>query len=72
MTQQKLESIPTDSMRIEGSINPDGTLVLHAALFQKDGWQYWHHLPFSDFSDTCTTIDELVNIIGDTIQAIAK
>ena len=72
MSEKRLRLLSHKSMKIEGGIAEDGSLILHVAIFEKDGWQYWRHLPFSHFSDSCTTVDELECILRNAVEAVAR
>ena len=62
-----IDGIPDDHCQVQGEIASDGALLLNVSAFTMNGYLSSARIPFSDFSENCTSITDLKRLLVDTI-----
>jgi len=60
---QKRSPLPKELREMKIEVRPDGQLVIAAGFHECGGYTSWTAVPFSDFSQTLTSIKDLERIV---------
>ena len=66
MNERRL--LPPDQRVLKIEVQSDGTLLLFAGFHERDGCVLWNAMPFSDFSQTLTCLDDLECFVIDKVD----
>ena len=58
-----MKLLPRDQWTLGLEITPEGTLMLLLGCWTKENYRHWKSIPFSDFSQNLTNLDDLEGFV---------
>ena len=67
-TGVRMKLLPRDQWTLGIEITPEGRLILLLGCRAKENYRHWQSIPFSDFSQNLTRLDDLERLVINMID----